>query len=141
LILNIIYDADIDGLFPVKKTLGNEIRRKSREVLKGEKKKTDFINIRFTDDNTITAYNKKYLSHNKRTDIITFNYGEEGLIEGDIIISLDTISDNSKRYNVSFEMEIMRVVIHGILHLCGYEDNNRKLKQQMHEREDYYLNN
>lgn len=77
----------------------------------------------FCSDNYILDINQKYLSHDYFTDIITFNYNEDNIISGDIFISVDTVFNNSKIYKQTFETELHRVMIHGILHLLGYDDH------------------
>ena len=83
--------------------------------------------------------NKEYLSHNYYTDIVTFNYCEEPTINGDIFISIDTIKNNSTKFDVSFVEELHRVMIHGVLHLIGYDDQNDEEKVTMRQKENYYL--
>ena len=104
-----------------------------------ENYKTGEINFIFTSDNYLLTINKEYLSHNYYTDIITFNYCENKIVNGDIFISIDTIKNNSARFGVTFTEELHRVMIHGILHLIGYDDQNDEQKAQMREKENYYL--
>ena len=73
-------------------------------------------------------------------DIITFDYSENGVVSGDLFISVDRVNDNSKIYNTPFNNELMRVVYHGILHLCGYGDKTEKDEKEMREKENYYIN-
>lgn len=97
------------------------------------------ISIIFTNDENILSINKKYLNHNYFTDIITFNYNEGKLINGDIFISVDTVAQNAKIYNVSYQIELFRVIIHGILHLIGYDDQTNEQQRIMTEMEDSAL--
>lgn len=84
--------------------------------------------------------NIQFLQHKTLTDIITFDLSEEeGLIEGEIYISVDRVKDNAGKFSKSFEDELHRVIIHGVLHLVGYGDKKPKLKAIMREKEDYYL--
>lgn len=101
--------------------------------------RTGEINYIFTSDKYLLNINKQYLSHNYYTDIITFNYCENKVINGDIYISIDTVKNNSTRFTVTFNDELNRVMIHGILHLLGYDDHNEKEKLEMREKENYYL--
>jgi rRNA maturation RNase YbeY len=94
------------------------------------------INYIYTSNTNILAINQKYLNHNYYTDIITFNYNSENTISGDIYISLDTVRENSLKYNVSFANELHRVMVHGILHLTGLNDSNDKEKDEMRKAED-----
>jgi len=83
--------------------------------------------------------NVEYLGHDTFTDVITFDYGQHGLVSGDIFISIERIGENAQAYGVSFENELHRVMIHGLLHLCGYQDKTPEQKAEMTEKEDYYL--
>ena len=97
------------------------------------------INYILTSDNYLLKINKEYLSHNYYTDIITFNYCENKTISGDIFISIDTVKNNSKRFGVTLIEELQRVIVHGVLHLIGYDDQNDEEKVLMREKENYYL--
>ena len=115
----------------IKNWINNSIEQE--QLQKGE------INYIFTSDKYLLEVNKEYLSHNYYTDIITFNYCEENIINGDIFISIDTVKNNSKRFNVSFTEELHRVMINGVLHLLGYDDHSDEEKIEMREKENYYL--
>lgn len=98
------------------------------------------INVIFCDDEEIREYNKKYLGHDYETDIITFHdTNEKGNSEGELLISAETVQKNSKRFSAAFREELYRVITHGILHLCGYDDKTRAGKLKMREKENYYL--
>ncbi len=84
--------------------------------------------------------NIKYLNHNTLTDIITFDYTEENVISGEIFISIDRVRENAKTFKVSHQQEFKRIIIHGLLHLCGYSDKTTDDKKVMTQKEDYYLN-
>jgi len=103
------------------------------------KKKTGSINFIFCDDEYILLTNRKYLNHDYYTDIITFDYTEQEILNGDIFISIDTVKSNSKKYNTSFDNELNRVLIHGILHLCGLKDKSNREKDDMRRAEDKAL--
>lgn len=90
-------------------------------------------------DEWLLEQNIKYLEHDFYTDIITFDYVEGDIISGDLLISLDRVHENAEEYNVSRETELNRVIIHGLLHLCGYADHSEKDIKIMREKEDYYL--
>jgi rRNA maturation RNase YbeY len=83
--------------------------------------------------------NLKHLNHNTYTDIITFNYCENDLISGDIFISIDRIRDNSLKFSKLFNDELSRVIIHGVLHLVGYDDKLDEDQTIMRAKEDFYL--
>ena len=96
----------------------------------------------FCSDEYLLGLNKEFLNHDTLTDILTFTMSEESLpIVSEIYISIDRIKDNSKELKVEFEEELRRVMIHGILHLCGYSDHTPELKKEMTGKEDYYLAN
>jgi len=109
------------------------------KVIKKEGKVVNNIAYLFTNDKSILEINKKYLNHNYFTDIITFDYCEKDQISGDIIISIDTIKENSKFYKVDFYEELLRVIIHGILHLLGYDDKTDKDQDIMTNMENECL--
>ena len=102
-------------------------------------KKTGDITYIFCDDERILEVNKQYLNHDYYTDIITFDYTEGQIISGDIFISLDTVKSNSDEFKASFEQELNRIIIHGILHLCGQSDNTPDLRSEMTAKENLAL--
>lgn len=103
--------------------------------------KLTFLEINFLKSDEIIQINKKYLKHNYSTDIITFNYFEEkDIIDGEIFISLNDALENANIFKVSAKVEIFRLVIHGILHLLGYEDTKKKDKKVMKRLENRLLN-
>lgn len=125
----------------IKFQLKERIRIKNwiNETIIGENSNPGIINFIFTSDKYLLEINKQYLSHNYFTDIITFNYCEQNIINGDIYISITTVKNNSKHFNVTFTEELHRVMIHGILHLLGYEDKTDEEKTKMREKENQYL--
>jgi len=94
------------------------------------------ISIVFTNDDYLLDLNKKYLNHDYFTDILTFDYSGECILSGDIFISYDRAVENAKKYNVSLNNEMKRLIIHGILHLCGYSDADTMSKERMRMKED-----
>ena len=110
-------------------------------TLKKEKKFLDQISIIFCNDEYLLEINNRYLNHNYYTDIITFDYSEGNTISGDLYISIDMIKYNSNLYSVEIDEEFYRVIIHGILHLCGYKDKSSTEKENMTEKENSYLSN
>ena len=93
----------------------------------------------FSNDENMLKINIKYLNHDYYTDIITFDYGHEMLISGDIFIGIETVKSNAEQYGVSFMDELHRVMIHGILHLCGQDDATEEEKKQMQQMENEAL--
>jgi probable rRNA maturation factor len=102
-------------------------------------KKIGEIAYIFCDDNHILQINKEYLNHDFFTDIITFDYTEGNIISGDIFISLETVQSNAVQFNASYEEELNRVIIHGILHLCGIEDKTPQARKDMEANENQAL--
>lgn len=97
------------------------------------------LNFIFTSNGTMLDINMQYLNHNYYTDVITFNYNLENLVSGDIFISVEKVSENSVIYNTDFSEELNRVIIHGILHLLGYDDTTIKKQKVMRKMEDVAL--
>jgi probable rRNA maturation factor len=126
-----------DVSFPAlkKRITTNWIKR----IIDAEGKKSGDISFIFCSDEYLFEINKKYLNHDYYTDIITFDYSEGSVINGDIFISTERIRENSKTYNTTFGNELARIVTHGILHLLGYLDKNIKDKEMMTFKEDYFL--
>ncbi len=111
-----------------------------KEIALHHKKKVDEIAFIFCSDEKILEINKQYLQHDYYTDIITFDYTEDDLISGDIFISLDTVKSNSEKFGTDYEEELHRVIIHGILHLCGFKDKTPEEEKSMREKENEALN-
>lgn len=108
--------------------------------IKTEKKKPGELCFIFCGDNYLLELNKTHLNHNTYTDIITFDYSKEtGDISGDIFISIDRVKENAKKFNVAFENELHRVMIHGVLHIMGYKDKGVAAKKKMTQMENKYL--
>jgi len=118
---------------------GEDTENWLRKTIAEERKEEGDINIIFTDNNNILQLNKTYLSHNYFTDVIAFQYHEGVKITGDIYISIDTVKENARRYHSTFWDELHRVMIHGLLHLIGYNDKTAKEKKEMREKESFYL--
>ena len=108
-------------------------------VAKTYNKETGEISYLFCDDNKILEVNQEYLNHDFYTDIITFDYSEENTISGDIIISLQTLESNSQMYKTDFLEELHRVIIHGILHLSGLNDESEEEEKAMRDAENSAL--
>jgi len=103
------------------------------------KKNVGDINYVFCDNEFITDINIKFLNHDYPTDIITFDYSDTKIINGEIYLSIEQIKENSKTYNTNLTDELHRVIIHGVLHLLGYKDKTKTEQLEMRTKEDYYL--
>jgi rRNA maturation RNase YbeY len=129
------YFEDTDFIFKGK-TLNNKWLKL---VAESEIRRIGDISIIFCSDNYILDVNQKYLNHDYFTDIITFDYCEGDKLSGDLFISVDSVMENSVEYGTEFKDELNRVIVHGILHLIGYDDHNKKDIEVMRKKENYYL--
>jgi rRNA maturation RNase YbeY len=122
----------------IKKSI---VKKWITQVVKENSFKVGDINLVFCSDQYLLDLNIKYLNHNYFTDIITFNYSDysKNIISGDLFISVDTVLKNSKEYGVLFNHELHRVMIHGILHLLGQDDQSETDFVIMKSKEDQYL--
>ena len=114
-------------------------RKWLKTVAGSEIRKLGDINIIFCSDNYILDVNMKYLQHDYFTDIITFDYCEDDFLSGDLFISIDSVRENSIFYGTEFKDELNRVIVHGVLHLIGYDDHCEQDIAVMREKENYYL--
>lgn len=117
----------------------NKIKGLISALIENEGKKPGIINYIFTSNQKILEINQTYLDHHYYTDVITFNENKRESIHGDIYISIEQIRLNAKKYKASFEDELLRVMIHGVLHLIGFNDQSESEKIVMREKEDAYL--
>lgn len=104
-----------------------------------EGRKTGNLNYIFCNDERILEVNKEFLGHDYYTDIITFDYSEPDVVSGDMYISLETVETNSLKFHTSYDKELMRVIIHGVLHLCGINDKGRGERAVMEAAEERAL--
>ncbi len=93
----------------------------------------------FISDEELLEINKTHLNHDYYTDIISFDYGKQKIVDGDIYISIDRVKDNAKTHNASYKEELFRVIIHGCLHLCGHKDKTKSQKNTMTKMENHYI--
>jgi rRNA maturation RNase YbeY len=128
-------DIDIKTSFKDR----TKIKEWIKQAIKKEKYKLGELSYNFCSDEYLLQINIEHLNHDFYTDIITFELNEDKTIIGDIYISIDRVKDNAKQNNKSFTNELMRVLIHGVLHLCSYKDKTKKDAANMREKEDYYL--
>jgi rRNA maturation RNase YbeY len=108
--------------------------------IRNENKVSGDISYIFCSDEYLHKINLEHLRHNTLTDIITFDYCEEEIVNGDLYISIERIKENAELYNNTIENELHRVMIHGIMHLCGYKDKTPEDQNVMSAKEDFYLN-
>ena len=106
------------------------------KVIESENKKEGEINYIFCDDEYLLEINQQYLDHDTLTDIISFDYSVGNELHGDIFISVERVRENAEDFKVSFDEELKRVMIHGVLHYCGYKDKTDSDEQLMRIKED-----
>jgi len=110
-------------------------------IIKKEKHRVEYLNYIFCADKRLLEINKQYLNHDFYTDIITFELSAPGQpIQGEIYISIDRVKENARNLEEPANKELLRVIFHGALHLCGYKDKTKNEKETMRQKEDYYLN-
>ncbi len=128
--------------FKVEENLGFSLKEKASiknwisKILKQEGKTPGSISYFFCTDEYLLHINRQFLQHDFYTDIITFDYSEKTKVEGEIFISIDRVKENAHSFKQPFERELMRTIIHGILHLCGYTDKTAANKKTMRAKED-----
>ena len=111
------------------------------QVIRKEGKTAGDIHYVFLSDDDLLTINEQYLDHHDYTDIITFPLSEsENIIRGEIYISIPRVKENSELNGTGFQKELSRVIVHGVLHLLGYDDHTDEEKQIMRSKEDYYIN-
>ena len=110
-----------------------------KSVIDRHKRTLGTLTYVFCSDAEVLNMNKRYLNHDYYTDIITFDYSEGDVLSGDLFISLDTVRSNSEKFKTDYDEELRRVMIHGLLHLCGYNDKDRKQIKTMREEENAAL--
>lgn len=115
------------------------VRKLLEKVIAEEKKVPGDLNFILTTDRVLRGINRKFLKHNYNTDVISFRYNTGDIIDGEVYISVDTVKENAKNYKVSYETEMLRVIIHGLVHLCGYDDSTDWERMKMREMEDYWI--
>lgn len=119
----------------------SELKSFIKHLIQKEGRQLKKINYIFCNDDYLLNINQTHLNHNTFTDIITFDYStKEEAIVSDIYISIDRIKENAKIYNTTFKRELLRVIFHGALHLCGYKDKTKAEQEIMRSKEDFYLN-
>lgn len=131
----ISFNYETDFLLEDEKAIASWISN----VISSEEFKEYEINYIFCDDEYLHKLNVEFLNHDTLTDIISFDYSVGKIIQGDIFISIERVKDNAKNFNVTFLEELKRVIVHGVLHYCGYKDKTEKDASLMREKENYHL--
>jgi rRNA maturation RNase YbeY len=116
-----------------------KIKRWIKKIIENEEKELGELNIILTRDKELLELNKTYLSRKYLTDVITFEYSHEKKISGDIYLSIERVRENALKFNERVDREILRVIIHGILHLMGYSDKKDDEQKKMRQKEDECL--
>jgi rRNA maturation RNase YbeY len=116
-----------------------ESTRLIKRLLKEENRRLGEVSVIFTSNSRILQINRQFLKHNYYTDVITFTNNIRDVVAGDVIISIDQVFVNARFYKIDRLQELFRVIIHGVLHLVGYDDQNAKSRIIMKKREQYYL--
>ncbi len=116
-----------------------ETKKWLQEVVRVEGKKTGVVNYIFCSDEFLVGINMQFLKRDYYTDVISFDYSKNGVVSGDIMISVERVRENAEIVGVSYLEELKRIMVHGLLHLIGYEDSTKELKAIMSSREDLYL--
>lgn len=137
IIVDIMINYDSQNEFIL--TNQNQISLWIKEVVAEEDLELGELSYVFCSDDFLYDMNVAYLDHDTLTDIITFDYRVGDLISGEIYISVDRVKENAKEFSVAFEEELQRVIIHGVLHICGYQDLSEEEEKQMRAKEDWAL--
>ena len=109
------------------------------DVIKNEEKSLNEISYNFCSDSELLKVNKEFLNHDTLTDIITFDYSGLSGLSGEVLISTERVKENAQEFSQVFNVELRRVMVHGVLHLCGFKDKTDAEKRLMTEKEDFYL--
>ncbi|MFN8265356.1 MAG: rRNA maturation RNase YbeY [Chitinophagaceae bacterium] len=118
----------------------NQVKDFLRDLLKREQTQATEIRVIFCTDDQLLEINRQFLNHDYYTDIITFNLSaKREPVNAELYLSIDRIKDNAQSANTTFKRELHRVIFHGVLHLCGYNDKSSQQIKKMREREDHYL--
>jgi len=134
LLTNFHYDIEKFRLRDVKL-----IRKVISRIVSDAGHRCGKVDVVMTNDGKVYEINNEFLGHDYYTDIITFNYNKGKTVNGEIYISVDRVKENADKYLVPFKSEIRRVIFHGFLHLCGYDDSTAEQKRKMAEMEEMYL--
>ena len=117
----------------------NKVANWLLSVLRNEGVEAQSIDYNFVDKKQMIKINKKHLNHNYLTDVLAFNYSEDSTIQGDVFVSEEMVRANAQEYSQSFSDELLRVMLHGLLHLCGHNDKTPEQQNRIRDLEDKYL--
>lgn len=134
--MKVRFHYDVEG-FRLREV--SVIKKIIARIVKDSGLKSGVCDVIFTGDEKLYEINNEFLGHDYYTDIITFNYNEGRIVNGEIYISVDRVRDNAENLSVTFTSEIRRVIFHGFLHLCGYDDRTSEEKKEMAGMEEMYL--
>ncbi len=132
--IKIFYDGISFRIRQSKKT-----KELIHKIIVSEKRLSGTINIIITTDKNLIKINREFLKHNYFTDVISFSYNDSNVVNGEIYISINTVSRNAKNYKISSKDELLRVLIHGVLHLCDYEDDTEERRMNMRAKENFWM--
>lgn len=118
-----------------------ELQKFIPQIFRREGRQLKDISFVFCSDERLLGINREFLDHDEFTDILTFDLSEEpkGPVTGEIYISMDRVGENADKFGVSIDNELYRIIFHGVLHLCGYQDKTKKDQQVMRKKENEYL--
>lgn len=131
----ISFNYELDFQLPLEKDISIWLS----SVIQSEKCKEGEINYIFCSDDYLHKLNVEFLNHDTLTDIISFDYSVGKELHGDVFISIERVDENAKEFNVNFIDELKRVLVHGMLHYCGYKDKTKEDSAVMREKENHYL--
>ena len=117
----------------------SKLKKFIESLFRKENKKLTSLNYIFCTDTRLLEINRQFLKHNFYTDIISFELSDTGNSQGEIYISIDRVKENAKSLGISFKSELLRVIFHGALHLCGFKDKSKAEKEKIRGKEDLYL--
>ena len=117
----------------------NNVRAWLSKVVDEEQKKINHLAYIFCDDKYLHKLNVQFLNHDTYTDVITFDESLGNQLSGEVYISVERVNENASSFGVRFDEELLRVMVHGLLHLCGYKDKTEEEALEMRRKENYYL--
>lgn len=132
-------DINFEDIEPINEVNEEFLTQWLDKVTQLENKKLGELTFIFTSDDYLLKVNQQYLEHDYYTDIITFDYCEDDYVSGDLFISIDRVKENAQTNNTTFQNELNRVIVHGVLHLCGYNDKSEVDEQLMRQKENQML--